>query len=293
MKKGKYLLCLLLVAVLLTACHKPEAESVPYEDPADHVLTGPDLTVFDGLYRAKLPHGEDEETWLEITGYNDFILLEYHGLMGGSAYRFWAEEFWPTETTENSAFGQSATFSAMGLGTDYDTPPQNRCITLTEDGVVLNYDDSDAEHYARDDSWEGGHSDLETLRSYEVVPPELTGGEALVGTWGSWEGWEACSVTFAEDGGFSLFYKVPGKPVVAWEGIWGMNTVTGFAEFMAEQVGGGKMPRLMGWEWSIHDSGDLFVEDPEQVLFPQGQWFKPVREQFFTVMDAEKALKTP
>lgn len=284
----KQIVWLVALVALLTACSK----SVPYEDPADHVQTEPDLTVFDGLYRAKLPHEEDEETWLEIVGYSDFILLEYHGLMGGSVYRFWAEEFWPTETTENSVFGQSATFSAMGAGTDYDTPPQNRCITLTEDGVVLNYDDSDAEYYARDNCWEGGHSDPETLRSYGVVPPVLTGGEALIGTWGSWEGWEVCSVTFAEDGAFSLLYKVPGKPVVVWKGIWGLNTVTGFAEFMAEQVGSGKMPRLMGWEWSIHDAGDLFVEDPEQVLFPAGWWFRPVKTQFFTAMDAETALET-
>ena len=68
-----------------------------YDNPSDHPHEGFDLTVFDGIYRANLPQGDDEETWLQITGFNDFIMLEYHGLMEGSIYRYWAEEFWPGE----------------------------------------------------------------------------------------------------------------------------------------------------------------------------------------------------
>jgi hypothetical protein len=63
-----------------------------YEFPADHPHEGKDLTVFDGTYHSEYPHGEDDETWVEVTGFNDFILLEFYGLMEGSVYRFWAEE---------------------------------------------------------------------------------------------------------------------------------------------------------------------------------------------------------
>ena len=51
-----------------------------YDNPSDHPHEGFDLTVFDGIYRANLPQGDDEVTWLQITGFNDFIMLEYHGL---------------------------------------------------------------------------------------------------------------------------------------------------------------------------------------------------------------------
>ena len=280
-----------------TADPEPDQGPDAYANPCDHPHEGMDLTVFDGIYRANLPQNEDDETWLEITGCNDFIMLEYHGLMEGSVYRYYAEEFWPGEgwyTSENerSVSGKSQTFSNMGLGDCYDTLPQNRCITLTEDGVVLNYDDSDAEYYVRDDGFEGGHTDAETLKGYlgEAVTLEHGGGEKVLGTWGYWSGWEAACMGFEKDGTFSMFRKIPGSPIAAYRGAYGFDAETGDISIMAERLGYGRMPYMISWQWQINESGELVVTDDGSVFYEGQTAFWPVEEAFFSVLDADTAL---
>ena len=179
-----------------------------YDNPSDHPHEGKDLTAFDGMYRAQLPQGDDEETWVQITGFNDFIILEYHGLQAGEIYRYWVEEFWPadgwyTDTDTDSVTGKSQQFDSMAQYENYSGLPQNRTISLTEDGVVLNYDDSDAEYFTRDDSFYGGHNSPEELRAWLGEDVHLDfdyqyDAKDVVGTWGFWDGWQATRMTFAE-----------------------------------------------------------------------------------------------
>ena len=271
-----------------------------YDNPSDHPHEGFDLTVFDGIYRANLPQGDDEETWLQITGFNDFILLEYHGLMDGSIYRYWAEEFWPgegwyTSTKTDTVSGKSQQFSSMAQYENYSGLPQNRCITLTDDGVVLNYDDSDAEYFTRDDGFAGGHAAPEEMRERFGEDVHLDfdyqyDSKNVLGTWGFWTGWDAACVTFAEDGTFSMVWKNPGKPITVYTGVYGFGTNSGNLEIHAERIGYGGYPYYANWEWSIDDWGDLNVYDYGCGLVDGEYWFWQVEEDFFTAMTADTAL---
>ena len=271
-----------------------------YFDPTDHPHEGFDLTVFDGIYRAKLPQGEDEETWLQITGYNDFIMLEYHGMMEGSIYRFWAEEFWPgegwyTSTEQDTVSGKSQIFSSMGPSGSYTGLPQNRCITLTEDGVVLNYDDSDAEYFARDDGFAGGHTAPAELRERfgEEVHLDFDyqyDSRDVLGSWGIWTGWHAGCMTFREDGTFSMYWKTPNQPIQVYNGVFGFQRSSGNLEIMAEQIGYGGYPYYASWEWTFDEFGSLEVCDYDGNLMDGNYWCWPVTEAFFTTMDGDTAL---
>ena len=271
-----------------------------YDNPSDHPHEGFDLTVFDGIYRANLPQGDDEETWLQITGFNDFIMLEYHGLMEGSIYRYWAEEFWPgegwyTSTKTDTVSGKSQQFSSMAQYENYSGLPQNRCITLTDDGVVLNYDDSDAEYFTRDDGFAGGHTAPEEMRERFGEDVHLDfdyqyDSKNVLGTWGFWTGWDAAYVTFAEDGTFSMVWKNPGKPIAVYTGVYGFGTNSGNLEIQAERIGYGGYPYYANWEWSIDDWGDLNVYDYGCGLVDGEYWFWQVEEDFFTAMTADTAL---
>ena len=252
------------------------------------------------MYRAKVAHEEDEETWLEITGYNDFILLEYNGMMDGSVYRYWAEEFWPadgwyTDTEENTVSGLSQTFTSMAQNENYEGLPQNRCITLTDDGVVLNYDDSDAEYYVRDNSFAGCHTDPADMRERlgEAVHLDFDyqyDSRDVLGSWGIWTGWEAYCLTFYDNGTFHFYRKMPNKPIEVYNGAYGFGTNSGNLELTAERVGFGGYPYYANWEWSIDEYGNLNVYDFDQGLLDGEYYFWPVEEDFFTVMDAHTAL---
>jgi len=271
-----------------------------YDNPSDHPHEGFDLTVFDGIYRANLPQGDDEETWLQITGFNDFIMLEYHGLMEGSIYRYWAEEFWPgegwyTSTKTDTVSGKSQQFSSMAQYENYSGLPQNRCITLTDDGVVLNHDDSDAEYFTRDDGFAGGHAAPVEMRERFGEDVHLDfdyqyDSKNVLGTWGFWTGWDAAYVTFAEDGTFSMVWKNPGKPIAVYTGVYGFGTNSGNLEIQAERIGYGGYPYYANWEWSIDDWGDLNVYDYGCGLVDGEYWFWQVEEDFFTAMTADTAL---
>ena len=279
---------------------EPSQDLDSYDNPPDHPHEGKDLTVFDGIYRAQLPQGDDEETWVQITGFNDFIMLEYHGILEGSIYRYWAEEFWPgdgwyTNTEKDTVSGKSQLFSSMAQYENYSGLPQNRCITLTDDGVVLNYDDSDAEYYVRDDGFEGGHTDPAGMRERFSEDVHLDfdfqyDAKNVVGTWGYWTGWDAACMTFAEDGTFSLFWKTPGEPIAVYTGAYGFGTNSGNLEIMAERIGYGGYPYYANWEWSLNEWGDLNISDADNILLEGSGYFWPVEEAFFTVLQPDKAL---
>jgi len=287
---------------------EPEAPADPepsqgldaYDNPCDHPHEGTDLTVYDGIYKAKLAQGDDEETWLQIKGYNDFILLEYHGLQAGEIYRYWVEEFWPadgwyTDTDTDSVTGKSQQFTSMAQYENYSGLPQNRVITLTNDGVVLNYDDSDAEYFARDDGFDGGHNAPEELRNWFGEDSHLDfdyqyDAKDVVGTWGFWDGWQAVCMTFAEDGSFSCFWKYPNEPIQVYEGAYAFGEYSGNLEVLAERIGYGRFPVEANWQWEINEWGDLNLLSEEDVIFLGEYNFWPIEEDFFTVMDADKAL---
>lgn len=271
-----------------------------YDNPCDHPHEGMDLTVFDGIYRAKLPHTEDDETWLQITGYNDHILLEYHGLIEGSCYRYWAEEFWPgegwyTSTKTDTVSGKSQLFTSMAQYENYSGLPQNRIMTLTDDGIVLNYDDADAEYYVRDNSYDDFHTAPEEMRQRLGDDAHLDfdyqyDSRDVLGTWAFWTGWDAACVTFREDGTFSLSWKTPNRPIEVYEGVYGFGTYSGNLVIAAERVGYGEFPYITNWEWEIDEYGDLSLKDSDNILFEGNYWFWPVEEEFFTVLDADTAL---
>ena len=287
---------------------EPEAPADPepsqgldaYDNPPDHPHEGFDLTVFDGIYRAKLAHEEDDETWLQITGHNDFILLEYHGMTDGSIYRYWAEEFWPgegwyTSTGRDTMSGKSQIFSSMAQYENYSGLPQNRCITLTDDGVVLNYNDFDAEYYVRDNGFDGGHTAPAEMRSRFGEDVHLDfdyqyDAKDVVGSWGFWTGWESACVAFAEDGTFSMVWKTPGKPIAVYNGAYGFGVNSGNLEIQAERIGYGGYPYYANWEWSVDDWGYLVISDFDNILLEGGGYFWPVENAFFTVMNADMAL---
>jgi len=271
-----------------------------YENPCDHIHEGADLTVFDGIYRAKLAQGDDDETWLQIKGYNDFIMLEYHGFMEGSMYRFWAEEFWPgeewyTSSDKEMISGKSQIFSSMGQYENYSEMPRNRCITLTNDGVVLNYDDDDAQYFVRDDGFDGGHTAPQEMRPRlgEDVHLDFAyqyDSKNAVGTWGFWDGWQAGCLTLEEDGNFSLYWKEPNRPIAVYEGVYGFGSYSGNLAVYAERQGYGGYPYVADWEWYVDEYGYLNISDYDTVILEGSMGFWKVEEDFFTVLDADTAL---
>lgn len=271
-----------------------------YDNPCDHPHEGMDLTVFDGIYRATLPQGDDEETWLQITGYNDYIVLEYHGMIEGCIYRYWAEEFWPgdgwyTNVDDKTVSGKSQCFTSMAQYENYSGLPQNRCITLTDEGVVLNYDDSDAEYFVQVDSFGGGHSTPSEMRQRLGEDVHLDfdyqyDSRDVLGTWGFWTGSDAYVLKFEEDGTFALHKKTSNRPIQIYEGAYGFGTYSGNLVIAAERIGYGGFPYLINWEWYVDEYGDLNITDSDNVIFDGGCWFWPVEEEFFAAMDPDTAL---
>ena len=198
-------------------------------------------------------------------------------------------------TRSQSVTGKSQQFDGMSQYENYSGLPQNRCITLTDEGVVLNYDDSDAEYFVWDDSFYGGHNSPEELRTWFGEDVHLDfdyqyDAKDVVGTWGFWTGWDAASVTFAEDGTFSLFWKTPGRPIEVYKGAYGFGLNSGNLEIIAERMGYGCFPSQVNLEWSINEWGDLNLTDEYSVLFDGGAYFWPVEEAFFTVLQPDMAL---
>ncbi|MBQ9968677.1 MAG: hypothetical protein IJO88_08145 [Oscillospiraceae bacterium] len=272
---------LLALLLLLTACGKtddpPPAvshENEPVlpqevvEAEEESAVSGPDYGVFSGIYRDLVPEQEGEEGYVQITVCRDFLMLEHFLCMDGSVYSFWAEEFWPYEDgfregEWTSVYGQSQTFSLMTDGDGYDTPPQNRSIALTEEGIALTYDDADTEYYIKDDTFTY-HSAPETLKQ------ALGAGKAdkeLCGKWSWRNGAEAIFVSFEEDGTVSYLWKEAGEPALVYHGAFacdGKDTV----QLLAEKIGDGQYPYAMGWQYKVDRDGMLWLtfEDGREMV---------------------------
>ena len=285
----------ILALLVLTACGKtPQAptevidetpvvaEVLQEETPAPQER--PNLTAFDGTYRANVP-SEGDAGYVQITAYGEFLLLEHFLCMDGSVYSFWAEEFWPNEDgfaagEFTSVSGMSQTFSVMTAGDLYDTMPQNRVISLTEEGVVLNYDDSDAEYYVKDAdfSYHSAKEDLRQILSESTAKPE----QKLLGTWSCKSSQEALCLTFREDGTMSFLQKKTGEPVQAYEGVFSAEK-GGSVTVAAEKAGDGMYPYVMNWQWHVDADNMLWLtfEDERQVIFlpTQSETFRSVARQ--------------
>ena len=272
-----------------------------YENPSDHPHEGTDLTVYNGTYRALEPREEDEETWLQVTAFNDFMILEYYGLIEGSVYRYWLEEFWPgmgwySYWADATVSGRSQEFSSMAQYENYSGLPFSREITLTMDGILLN-GDAGAETYIRDDGFDGGHTSekelWDILQQSSAVHRDFDyqyDSADVLGTWGFWNGYASASLTFEEDGSFTLYWKDAAEPIVLYRGVYGFGENSGNLEIMAERAGYGSFPYLANWEWSLDEWGYLSITDFESVLLDGQCNFWRIDDAFFTVMDADTAL---
>ncbi len=276
MSRGLRSISVLLIILLLTACGKTTVPPVeePEEQPEEIQVQVPEeqqeLAVFEGTYRYLVPE-EGDEGYVQITACSEFLLLEHFLCMEGSVYSFWAEEFWPnedgfTDGEFTSVSGKSQTFSGMTSGDLYDTMPRNRVITLTEDGVVLNYDDSDAEYCVKDSAF-SYHSSREQLRQ---ALGEGTGkkDEALYGIWSWRNSREAVFLTFREDGSVSLLQKEEGEPAEVWEGVFSFEQ-GGKVSILAEKIGDGCYPYVRSWQWHVDADNMLWLtfEDDRQIIF--------------------------
>ena len=287
----------ILALLLLTACGKtPQAPAEPVDETpiVEEVLQEQtqvpeerfDLSVFDGTYRANVPP-EGDEGYVQIKAFGDFIVLEHFLCMEGSVYSFWAEEFWPDEDGVSqgdftSVSGMSQTFSMMTAGDEYDTMPKNRAITLTDEGVVLNYDDSDAEYYVKDTGF-AYHTSEEELRQI-VGEGTAKKQEKLCGTWSWHSSREALCLTFREDGTVSFLQKKTGEPVQVYEGVFSAEKDS--VSVAAEKAGDGMYPHIMSWRWHV-DADDMLwltFEDERQVIF------LPTEEAVTGAVPAREAL---
>ena len=268
-----------------------------YAFPADHPHEGKDLTVFDGIYRAEAPAEDFDETWVEITGFNDFILLEYFGVMEGSVCSFEAEEFWPddgwyTDTTADAVSGKSQRFSSMGPD-GYFGLPEACGICLTADGVRLDRS-GETEELIRDSGLTGGHTDAETMRSvlgdsarfdFDVQHHNFD----VVGSWGYWNGISAMNLQLSEDGTFRLFRKYAGEPIEVYKGVYGFTGNSAGLAVYAERAGFGGEPYIADIEWYIDELG-INLMDTDGVFFDEEVNLWAVEYDFFTGLNRDRAV---
>ncbi|MBE6991333.1 MAG: hypothetical protein E7430_01970 [Ruminococcaceae bacterium] len=283
---------------------EPEYDEEAFLDPTDHPNVGPDYSVFNGVYRAKLSHEGATESYVQVTGYNDFITLEFFDLYDGSVFSFWVEEFWPDEDGYSddemiSVMGESQMFSLQSYPDAYTGLPKNRCITITDDGIVLNYDDSDAEYFVSDDSFDRGHTSAEELGRIlsESFDANLDFGKVkdskdLVGSWIYWNSWDVGCFTLDKDGSFEFIWKTPREPVVIYNGAWGLDSSTGEIKIMAERAGYGTMPTVMTWTWEFDSDGSVYIHDVDSAVLGEVDdmaYFFPMKYDFFTAIDQNHA----
>lgn len=262
-------------------------------------------SVFDGVYQAKLSNEGATESFVQVRGFNDFILLEYFDLYEDSVFSFWAEEFWPDESgyiSEKivSVMGKSQSFSLMSSQSNYSDLPRNRCITITDDGIVLNYDDSDAEYYFRTEKFENGHSSDESLKEILTTQFDIhhdfdmvADNGKVIGAWHYWNGWDGGLVTFEGDGTFEMIWKTPGNPVAIYNGAWGFDTHTEEIQIIVERAGYGSMPFVMKWHWEVDTDQNLYIYENEGVALEEiggKAWFYPLEYDFFTGTDQQHAM---
>jgi len=244
----------------------PEA---PEETPEEPEPTG-GFTAYDGTYRLTEQTDENEETYLVVRGFPDFLILETYVVYEGSTYSFWVEEFWPDGdvTLGDAAItGKSQTYSIMTKGHIYNEMPMERKVTRTSEGISLQLAGEDPVEYVRDDSYSYHTSEEELVaRLNEMFTLEEAPSE-LVGVWSFWDGLRYVYLELQEDGGFHLISKDPGMPVFLFDGAWGVDADTGDIQITAELVGDGQYPYHVSWQWQLEDSQCLYlVEEDEYIL---------------------------
>ena len=275
------------------------------QEQEDNKLQGKYIySVFDGVYKAKLSNEGATESFVQVRGFNDFIMLEYFDVYEGSVFSFWAEEFWPDESGYtadeiSSVMGKSQSFSLMSSQSGYFDLPKNRCITITDDGIVLNYDDSDAEYYSKTDEFDEGHSSSESLKEILItqfdthLDADVVANGEIEGAWHYWNSWDGGLVTFEEDGIFELIWKTPGNPVAIYNGVWGFDTQTDEIQIIAERAGYGSMPFVMTWFGEFDTDGSLYIYENEGAALEEvggKAWFYPLEYDFFTGTDQQHAM---
>lgn len=217
-----------------------------------------------GCYRSPELDEEGAELWLEVFQYPDFLLLEFHKTIEGSVFTFWAEEYWPDEPcfgqwSSAHLTGKSQEFSPMSTGNQFTGMPRRRTITLTEDGLILQYEGFEEAVFLRDDSF-CAHTDKE--EQVEILWTQLEETDIdfdLVGTWDHWDGSRTIRLSMEADGCFRMLCKEPGLPVQVLRGIWGVGVDGGELLAYTEMTGGGKMPHLLCWQWELDEYGLLNI----------------------------------
>ena len=238
-------------------------EPKPEVKPEEPAFSG-DYTAYDGTYRSKERTEEGEEMYLVVRGFPDFLMIETYVAYEGSTYSFWVEEFWPDEGTvlgeSRTLHGKSQTFSIMTRGHLYTEMPLDREITLTADGISLQFEGKEPEEYVRDDTYSYHTSEEELVKRLNEMFT-LTQTPELEGIWTFWDGWRTVRIELEEDGGFHFISKEPGLPVFVYDGAWGVDADTGDIQITAELAGDGQYPYVVTWQWRLEDGEYLYLTD--------------------------------
>lgn len=315
----------LLLAILLlglAACAKPEPKPAPENPPAaetpkeeqpkeedpkqeqpeeEQPAQKPAVTYsIGGTYRAPEPDSEGIETVVEVHNFGTVLVMEYFHLYEGSTFSFWTEEFWLDEDCvigrDKVLTGTSQEFSIMSKGNEYFGMPRNRTVTVTEDGLVMQYEGFDEEIYIPDDSGFAGHTPNEELKDilYGTFDLKEKLPEGVAGSWSCYDGWWDCWVDLREDGTVTVISKEPGKPIHLLNGAWGMDRETQQLRLMCEIAGEGTYPHMMTWELLDSDDAQLLILKEEyQLLMPEvvdGVWFWEAEPTYTTYMTQAQAV---
>ena len=120
-----------------------EAKETPKQEATPEVPTFiGDYTSYDSTYRLAEQKMENEDTYVVVRGFPEFLLIECFTEYEGSVYSFWVEEFWPDDGVvlgeSEELLGKSQDFSLMTRGNIYTAMPSRRTVTLTEEGITLH-----------------------------------------------------------------------------------------------------------------------------------------------------------
>lgn len=260
------------------------AESVPAENTAETEsamqqteipteIIDPEFTIdqLEGIYLADDPGYWDEQT-LQIRCFGEYLLLEVGQWSGGSLEFYWAEEFWPDPYgvgygEEPFVMGKCQSFSNMAVDASiYPEPAQSLCITMTGEGIALQYEGMDTQYYNKTDSHPGIHDNWEEYQNCLGVG-QIYQPHELVGTWEYYDDHASACFRFWEDGKFIYVCKERNQPVVYLEGAWSADQERIY--FLAEQYGCADFPYEWELDYSIGQSGDLHVSGDE------GLWILP------------------
>ena len=174
----------------------------------------------------------------------------------------------------------------MSKGNEYFAMPHTRTITLTQDGLVLQYEDDDEEVYVRDDSDFAGHTPTPELHTILNDMYDLEIPEEITGYWACWDGWWDCWTSLESDGSFSMVSKEPGCPVHLLSGVWGVDQETNQIRILAEIAGEGLYPHFMTWDWEAGEEENLLIlTEEDHFLMPEyddGVWFWAASPEFYS-----------